>query len=162
MSKNFAIAFGVGIVCIVIAVAGILYMQRGAHLDLPGKILKARTAPLDEASAVAVLDFRIANPSDVPFVVRTVTVEMEDSAGNAYQGATISEIDAQRVFQSIPLLGQKYNDTLLMREKVAPHVSQDRMVAARFEAPESTLEKRKRFVVRIEEIDGKVFELPEK
>jgi hypothetical protein len=158
MNKNFAIAFGIGIVCIAIAVAGILYMQRGAHIDLPGKILKVRTAPLDENSAVVVVDFRIANPADYPFIVRTVTVEMEDNSGNQYVGQTVSEMDAKRLFEAIPLLGQKYNDTLLMRDKILPHDSQDRMVAARFEAPESRLQARKRFVMRIEEVDGKVFE----
>ena len=38
----------------------------------------------------------------------------------------------------------------------------DRMVAARFEAPESKLESRKRFVVRIEDVDGPITELSEK
>jgi hypothetical protein len=36
------------------------------------------------------------------------------------------------------------------------------MVAARFEVPQSKIEARKRLVVRIEEIDGKVFDLSEK
>jgi hypothetical protein len=36
------------------------------------------------------------------------------------------------------------------------------MVAARFEAPVSRLEARKRFLIRIEEVDGKEFELPER
>lgn len=162
MSKNFAIAFGIGIVCIAIAVAGILYIQRGAHIDLPGKILKVRTAPLDESSAVVVIDFRIANPSDYPFIVRTVTVTLEDNSGNQYEGQTVSEMDARQLFGAIPLLGQKYNDTLVMRDKILPHDSQDRMVAARFEAPESKLQARKRFVMRIEEVDGKVFDFSEK
>ena len=82
--SNFAIAFGIGIAVIAVAVAGILFMQRGAHMTLPGKVLKVRTAPLDDNSSVAVLDFRIANPSDVQFMVQTVTVEMEDNQGRSY------------------------------------------------------------------------------
>jgi hypothetical protein len=35
------------------------------------------------------------------------------------------------------------------------------MVAVRFEVPESKLEARKRLLVRIEEVDGKVFDLSE-
>jgi hypothetical protein len=136
-------------------------MQRGAYIDLPGKVLKVRTAPLDEASAVAVVDFRVANPADYPFVVRTVTVAMEDNSGAESVGQTVSETDARQVFQAIPLLGQKFNDTLLMRDSLPPHNSWDRMVAARFEVPESKLEARKRFIVRIEEVDGKVFDLSE-
>jgi hypothetical protein len=137
-------------------------MQRGAYIDLPGKVLKVRTAPLDEASAVAAIDFRISNPADYPFVVRKVSVAMEDSAGNESESQTVSEVDARQLFQVIPLLGQKFNDTLLMRDSIPPHTSWDRMVAARFEVPQSKLEARKRLVVRIEEVDGKVFELSEK
>ena len=58
MTNRFLAAFGIGLVCIAVAVAGILYMQRGAHLELPAKILKVRTAPLDENSSVVVIDFR--------------------------------------------------------------------------------------------------------
>jgi len=162
MRKNFLIAFGIGIVCIAIAVMWVVHMQRGAYVDSPGKVLKVRTAPLDEASAVAVLDFRVSNPADYPFVVRKVTVAMEDNSGAESEGQTVSEVDARQLFQVIPLLGQKFNDTLLMRDSIPPHNSWDRMVAARFEVPESTLEARKRLVVRIEEVDGKVFDLSER
>jgi hypothetical protein len=161
MSKNFLIAFGIGVVCIAIAAWWVVHMQRGAYIDLPGKVLKVRTAPLDEGSAVAVVDFRVSNPADYPFVVRTVNVAMEDNLGAESVGQTVSELDARQLFQAIPLLGQKFNDTLLMRDSVPPHNSWDRMVAARFEVPESKLEARKRLVVRIEEVDGKVFDLPE-
>jgi hypothetical protein len=162
MSKNFLIAFGIGIVCIAIGAWMVVYVNRGAYVDLPGKVLKVRTAPLDEASAVAVVDFRVSNPASYPFVVRKVTVAMEDNAGAESEGETVSEVDARQLFQAIPLLGQKFNDTLLMRDSVPPHTSWDRMVAARFEVPQSKIEARKRLVVRIEEIDGKVFDLSEK
>jgi hypothetical protein len=36
------------------------------------------------------------------------------------------------------------------------------MVAARFDAPESRLESRKRFLLRIEEVDGLVPEISER
>ena len=161
MRKNFLIALGIGIVCIALAAVWVVHMQRGAYVDLPGKVLKVRTAPLDEASSVAVVDFRVSNPADYPFVVRKVAVAMEDSAGNESEGQTISELDARQLFQAIPLLGQKFNDTLLMRDSIPPRSSWDRMVAARFEVPQARLEARKRLVVRIEEVDGKVFDLSE-
>ena len=47
MNKNFAIAFGVGLACIVAAVFGVFFIQRGAHMELPGKVLKVSTAALD-------------------------------------------------------------------------------------------------------------------
>ena len=162
MKNNFAIAFGIGLACIAAAVFAIFFIQRGAHMELPGKVLKVRTAALDDNSSVAVLDFRVTNPSDVLFVVRTVSVEMEDTEGKSYLGQVAADTDAKKLFEAIPLLGQKYNDTLLMRDKIPAHTSQDRMVAARFEAPAEKLEARKRFVIRIEEVDGKEFELSER
>jgi len=162
MKNNFGVAFGIGLAVIAAAVFGIFFMQRGAHMELPGKVLKVRTAPLDDNSSVVVLDFRVTNPSDVLFVVRTVTVELEDPDGASHLGQVAAETDAKRLFEAVPLLGQKFNDTLLMRDKIAAHTSQDRMVAARFEAPVAKLDARKRFLIRIEEVDGKSFELLER
>src|SRR5262249_46449521 len=117
---------------------------------------------LDEKSSIAVLDFRLTNPSDVVFVVRTVTAVLEDKNGNRTEGQTISEMDAKRMFEQLPLLGQKYNETLLMRDKISSHASQDRMVSARFELPEERLTGRGRFLVKIEDVDGAISELSEK
>ena len=147
---------------IALAVGGIFLMQRGDRIELPGKILKVRTAPLDEDSSIAVIDFRITNPSDILFEVRTVTVEMEDNQGKSYLGQSVSEMDAKRLFEGLPVLGPKFNPTLLMRERMGAHESADRMIAARFQAPVSLLDGRKRFVVRIEEVDGKSFEYTER
>jgi hypothetical protein len=162
MSKTFAIAFGIGIACIAIAVAGVFYMQRGAHVDLDGKTLKVRTAPLDENSSFVAVDFRISNGSDYPFMVRSVTVVMEDAAGGQTEGQTVSETDAKQVFSALPTLGPKYNETLRMNDKLPPKASWDRMASSRFEMPETKLATRKRFLVRIEEVDGKIVEIPEK
>ncbi|MGO9255938.1 MAG: hypothetical protein ACLQU1_06525 [Bryobacteraceae bacterium] len=153
--------FVIGIACVLVAVGAVVYMQRGSRVGLTGKVLKLRTAPLDEKSSIVVLDFRFANPSNYPFMVRTVTVVLEEKDGKSYEGDTISEVDAKRLFEQLPLLGPKFNDTLVMRDKIPPETSQDRMVAARFDAPESRLAARKRFVIRIEEVDGQITEISE-
>jgi len=162
LSKNFLIALGIGLVCIVIAVCGVLFMQRGAHVGVDGEILKIRTTPIDENSTMVVLDFRVKNPSDYPFVARNVTAIYEDSSGARTEGLTAPEIDARHIFEVMPTLGQKYNQTMIERDKVSPHGQLDRMVMARFDLPESKLQARKQFIVRIEEIDGGMFEIPEK
>ncbi len=162
MQKTFLAAFGIGLAIIALAVGGIFVMQRGDRIELPGKILKVRTAELDTDSSIAVIDFRITNPSDVQFEVRTVTVEMEDSQGKSYLGQSVSEMDATRLFEGLPVLGQKYNKTLLMRERLGSRGSADRMIAARFQAPLAMIDGRKRFIVRIEEVDGKSFEYSER
>ena len=162
MRNNFMVAFGIGLAVIALTVGGIFYMQRGDRMELPGKILKVRTAPLDEDSSIAVIDFRITNPSNILFEVRTVTVEMEDSQGKNYLGQSVSEMDAKRLFEALPVLGPKFNPTLIMRDRIGSHGSADRMIAARFKAPLALLDGRKRFVVRIEEVDGKTFEYAER
>ncbi len=162
MKDRFPAAFAIGVVLVAVAVAASLLMQRGARIGLTGSILKVRTTQLSDNSSVAVLDFRFANPSKLPFVVRTVTVVLEDKDGNQYDGQTISEVDARRLFDAIPLLGQKYNTTLLIRDKIPANGTEDRMVAARFEAPESKLESRKRFLIRIEDVDGPITEISER
>jgi hypothetical protein len=162
MRSNFLAAFGIGLAIIALAVGGIFLMQRGDRIELPGKILKVRTAPLDEVSSIAVIDFRITNPSNVLFEVRTVTVEMDDNQGKSYLGESVSEMDAKRLFEGVPVLGPKFNPTLIMRDRLGSHGSADRMIAARFQAPVAMLDGRKRFVVRIEEVDGKSFEYAER
>jgi len=162
MKNRFAATFAIGIGIIAIVVVGILYMQRGARIGLAGSMLKVRTAPLDENSTIAVIDFRFANPGNVPFWVRTVSLVMEDKDGSQYEGKVISEGDAKRLFEALPLLGEKFNETLILRDKIPGHTSLDRMVAARFEAPEARINSRKRFIVRIEEVDGNISELSEK
>jgi hypothetical protein len=162
MSKNFLTAFLVGIAAIAILVTAILFLNRGARIGLTGQILKVRTAPLDENSSVAVLDFRVHNPANEAFVVRTVTVVMEDPDGKQFTGATVSESDAKNLFQYVPLLGQKFNQTLLMRDKIPSDATEDRMVAVRFDAPEARIDARKRFLLRIEDLNGPVTEIPEK
>jgi hypothetical protein len=162
MNKNFLIAFVVGIGLIGVIIAGVLYKQRGARIGLNGSFLKVRIAPLDENSSVAVVDFRIANPSDYRFVVRHVTLVLDDPDGNKYDGTTVAEMDAKRLFEVIPLLGQKFNETLLMNDTIPAGASVDKMVAARFDAPETRLEKRQRFILRIEDVDGPITEIPER
>jgi hypothetical protein len=99
MSKNFAIAFGIGIAVIALGMTAVLYMQRGSRLDLPGRILKVRTAPLDDNSSVTVIDFRVTNPADVLFMVRSVSVEMEDQQGKSYQGSVAADMDVKPLFE---------------------------------------------------------------
>jgi hypothetical protein len=160
--KKFLKPLAAGLVVVVFGIAGMLYLQRGAHVELKGSVLKVRTAALDEESSVVILDFRFVNPSDYPFVVRTVDVTMEEKNGNVVKSEPVSETDAKQLFQALPLLGQKFNDSLLMRDKIPAKQSEDRMIAARFSLPVQKLEQRKTFRIRIEDVDGPVSELVEK
>jgi hypothetical protein len=161
LSKNILIASCIGIVCVAIAVGIIVFMQRGAHLDLPGSVLKVRTAPLDEGSTVAMIDFRVSNTSDYRAVVRTVRVFAEAKNEGRLEGTIISDVDSQRVFDALPLLGKKYNPSLVLKDSIPGHATWDRMIGARLDVPEAQLQQRKRFIVSIEEVDGNIFEIAE-
>ncbi len=152
---------GVGLAAVAAMIGAALYITRGAHLELTGSILKVRTLHVEDKVSIAAVDFRFVNPSDVLFVVKAVTVIVETKDGKEIEGDTISEPDARRVFQYNPLLGQKYNDSLIARTKIGARQSLDRMIAARFEAPVAVLDGRKRLRVRIEDLGGATSELVE-
>ena len=158
--ERLAKPFAVGLAMVVIVVGAVLFFKRG--IEPTGTILKVRTQALDAASSIAVIDFRVENSSDTGLVIRNVGVSLEAKDGKKYAGASVSEVDAQTLFKYYPVLGQKFNDTLRVRDKIAAHQTVDRMIAARFEVPESQLAERARLTVRVEDVDGPAAEIREK
>jgi hypothetical protein len=157
--EEFAGAFGIGLVAVAIAVGAVLFMQRGAHMDLTGP-MSIRILPTSDNDALALANLRITNPSDYPFEVRNVTVILETKAGE-FPREIISRSDTQRLFETTPEAGPPH-PTLYAKATIAPHTTTEYTIAAQFNAPERILKDRKRFVVKIEEIDGKIAEFSEK
>jgi len=162
MSKQFWLFLLAGLA----VVAGLLFLlfagTKGAHLRLEGKILKVRVLSLPGSKAVLVTsDFRLTNPSDVPFVVSSVKLRVQPASGDDLEGQTISKPDMAAVFQYEKLLGPQYNEVLSIQDRINPHQSLDRMAGARFDVPESTIQGRRNLTLTIEEIDGTVAELTE-
>lgn len=151
----------VGVALVAAAVLWILYMQRGAHMEIQGAILKVRTLSLDENSSVAIIDFRCANAADYPWVVRSVGVSLTDAKGYLVDGSTVSEVDAARLFEYFPLVGPKFNASLVVRTRIRPRETKDWMLAARFEIPEKDLRARRGLRIRVEDVDGPVSEIVE-
>jgi hypothetical protein len=148
-----------GVALVAAAVAWIFYMQRGAHMEIQGAILKVRTLSTDENSSVALIDFRCANAADYPWVIRSVGVSLTDAQGNLLDGTTVADVDAARLFEYFPLLGPKFNDSLVARARIQPRQTVDRMIAARFEIPEKQLQARRSLRIRVEDVDGAVSEI---
>lgn len=161
MNKSFWAFLLVGVAAASALVGVLLYWNRGAHIELKGSIQKVRTLASDESSAVVIADFRFVNPADYPFVVRKVDVFLEDAAGQTLEGMVVSDIDAKRLFEYYPALGQKYNPSLVMNAKIAPHASLDRMIAAQFKIAETKAQARKSLCIRVEDVDGAVSEIVE-
>jgi hypothetical protein len=158
MNKRLLILFGVGLVAMAIAVVVILSANKGSHLELIGKILKVRTGALGEGNSIAVMDFRVENPSDKPFVVRDVQITLEKPNGEMVDGVTVSKADLKQLFQYNRFLGDQYNDGLGLQDTIAPHSMVDRMVAAHFEVGNEDLEKAKAVHLSIQDVDGPLWE----
>jgi hypothetical protein len=162
LSKQFLMTFGIGLWVIAMAVALIFVLQRGSHVELKGAILKVRTMGVDDNSSLAVVDFRFVNSSDIPFVVRSVDVSATGADGANYTSMSVPEVDAKRIFEYYPILGQKFNASLIARDRIPGRKSEDRMIVARFEMPVAKLDARTNLKIRIEDVDGPVSELVEK
>lgn len=139
-------------------VFGIFSSTKGNHLQLEGKILKVRSGALTDTDSIAVLDFRVQNVSDIPFVVRIVKVTLEQPDGNKVEGNLVSKSGIAQLFQFNRFLGSPYNDALSLHDKIPPHGAVDRMVAARFDLSEQQLESAKAIDLYLQDVDGPEFE----
>jgi hypothetical protein len=162
MSKGFWIFLVAGLAVVGGLIFTMLTATQGAHLRLEGKILKVQVLALPgSAASIVVVDFRVTNPSNVPFVVNSVTLHLEPAKGDASDGNTISKSDIDNMFRYEKLLGPKYNDTLSLQDRIPAHKTADLMTGARFELPESAMNGRKSIRLRIEDVDGATAEITE-
>ena len=72
------------------------------------------------------------------------------------------ESDAKRLFAYYPVLGKKYNPNLMIRQKINPGETIDRMVSVRFPGTEESFQKRKRLRIIVRDVDGAKTEIVEK
>jgi hypothetical protein len=166
MSKQFWAFLAVGLVAVGVFVASVWNGTKGNHLDLTGKIVRVRTTALPDSTLV-VVDFRVTNPSDVPLVIREVSLKLDRSKPGGKQedplgGTEVSRSDVDTMFDSLPSLGPKYNDVLAPGETIAPGKTIDRMAEATFEVPKSVADSRKGVILHVEDVDGAGFDIPEK
>jgi hypothetical protein len=160
-NKNFLIALGIGLVVVGVLLFGGLFSTRKAHVNLDGKILKVRTMPTDDKNSIVVVDFRLANDSNIPFVANEAFIYVTGPDGKEVEGVTVARRDMDRVFQYYKLLGPKYNEALIIKDRVKPGEKMDRMVAAAMPVPESDVTNRKALKLRLVDIDGPKYDFTE-
>jgi hypothetical protein len=162
MSKQFWIFLLAGVAIVGGMIFTMLTATTGAHLRLEGKILKVRVLQVSGGDASFVMvDFRAANPSDVPLVVGSATLRLRPAQGDPVDGIPLAKADIAAEFKYEKLLGSKYNEVLTVQDRIAPHQSVDRMVGARFDLSEAAINARRDLRLVIEDVDGTVAELPE-
>jgi hypothetical protein len=66
------------------------------------------------------------------------------------------------MFEYYPVLGKKYNPNLMIRQKINPGESIDRMVSVRFPGTEENFQKRKGLRIVVTDVDGAKTEIVEK
>lgn len=162
MSKQFWMFLLVGLAVVGLALTFLVVGTKGNHLELNGNILKVRVMPLSTTASLVIVDFRVTDPSDVPFVMKGATLTLDPASGATLDGMMVSKPDVENVFKYNPILGPKFNDVLSIQDTIAPHQRMDRMVGARFEIPESEAEERKAVHLHLEEMHGTTADLAEK
>jgi len=135
--------------------------QRGL-VTLQGSILKVRTYALSPRATLVFADFRITNPADIPFVVGSVEMFLDRPGAEPISGGILSRDEVNLVFQYQKIAGPKYNEPLIVNNRIQPGETIDRMSAARFELLASEIESRTSIRLRIHELDGQVAEIKEK
>ena len=159
MREQFVQAFIVGLLVVAVAVGVILYMQRGAHMELTGTMTVAVHAT-DKDTALAVFNLHLTNPADYGFEVNNITVTLETDTGE-FPTTTIGRADTQSLADAMPEFGP-FHTTLYTHYVIPPRSKGDYTVLAQYNAPEKVLNNRKRFRMTVAEINGKVAEFDEK
>jgi hypothetical protein len=160
MASRALLLMAVGLVVVAALIFFMFGVTTGAHLRLDGKILKVRVYPqAASGSSLVFAEFRLTNPSDVPFVVESVKLRLEPVSGDSADANVISKVDTENVFRYLKILGPQYNDVLAAHDRITPHQTMDRMAGARFEVPEAIVDGRKSLRIVITDVDGAVAEI---
>ena len=162
LTRGFITAFAIGLVVVGILIVATMVKQKGGHLTLEGKVMKVRTLATDEKNSIAVVDFRVQNRAEIPFMSLEAKVIVTKADGTEVEGDTIARTDLDRVFDYYKILGPKYNPVLIQRDRVKGGETMDRMVAASVAMPESEMDARKNLTVRLFDVDGPTFDIKER
>jgi hypothetical protein len=152
VNRQAVIAGVIALVVVTATVGGILYSTRHNKVQVTGDILKVRSHQRDVGHTLVVLDFRVTNPSTQPFTVREVEVFLDTKDGKSLKADIFAEIDAQRMFDYYKVLGEKYNRTLVLRERLNSGQTIDRMIAVQFDTSDEVIQDRKALRMVVHEV----------
>jgi hypothetical protein len=140
-----------------IGIFGVLYINRGSHLQLTGSILKVRTIA-DGDGTIVFADFRVTNAAAIPFVVSSVKMTMDILKDEETPAVVFSKSDVEKSTKYIKALGPKHNEVLSIKDELPPKERVDRVAAGRFPFPPKSFQQGKNLKLRIQEGGGR--ELP--
>jgi hypothetical protein len=132
------------------------------RLQLTGEVLKVRSLALTPESTLILLDYRVKNDSDVTFILKEDTIFWTGEDGKEREATHVTRPDVDRILQHLHEAGPKYNEMLVMREKVTGKAMLDRMSAGVIQVPDAEFSKRKSVKLRLIDLDGQTFEFLER
>ena len=153
---SFVKYLGIAFLIVAGLVALVLYNNRGSQVRLESRIVKTRLIPADDASTLAVIEVRIKNPSNVTFVVRDVQTKVILADGTELDGLPVAQIDLDRVLDALKIHGPRYNPVLKARDSFSGLWQGDRTVVATFPRAAAEIERRKGFIIVVDDVDGAV------
>jgi len=148
---------GIGLAIVAVVLGLTLWSNRGERLILAGSIQKVRLQNVDENTTVAVVEFRLNNPADLPFRIKNVQLILETAKGDPIEGTLFHQQDLDRFFEfNKASLGPRYNDSVRIGEMLKSHTLVDRTIAGSFPVAADEVARRKRLVIRLEAEGGVV------
>jgi hypothetical protein len=153
---NFLKYLAIAGLILAVVMAVVLFINRGSQIRLDSRILKTRLIPADDASTLAVIEVRITNPSNIKFVVRNVQPKVILADRTELDGIPVAQVDLDRVLDALKIHGPRYNPVLKARDSFTSSWQGDRTVAATFPRSAAEIERRKGFVIEVEDVDGAV------
>jgi hypothetical protein len=151
----------IAVVAVVAVLGAILFSTRHNKIEVKGSVLKLRSHQLSADRTVVLMDVRLQNPSTQQFMVKEVEVYVDGADGKATQAEIFSDIDGQRVIDYYPVLGKKYNPSLIRRDKIAAGATADRTLLINVPMSDEQFGKRKRVRIVVHDADGPTSEFAE-
>ncbi|MDZ4800395.1 MAG: hypothetical protein SGI92_19735 [Bryobacteraceae bacterium] len=151
----------IAVVAVVAAVGAILFSTRHNKVEVKGQVLKVRSHQLSADRTVVLMDVRLENPSTQQFMVKDVEVYVDGSDGKPTQADIFSDVDGQRVIDYYPVLGKKYNPSLIRRDKIASGKTVDRTLLINVPISDVQFAARKGLRIVVQDADGPKSEFSE-
>lgn len=144
----------VGLVLVALLAGLVYWFNMGSQVRLNGQVVRVRTVATSDNSAVLIAEVRIDNPSNVPFVVRQVTVSVAATGGAAVIGDAVAQDDLDRLLGYYAADGPRYNETLKIKSRLSGKSRRDWTIPASFTLPKAALDTRRELTIEIEDVDG--------
>ncbi|WP_321477848.1 hypothetical protein [uncultured Paludibaculum sp.] len=143
-----------GLLSVIVLAGVVLLLNRGSQVRLEGSILKVRVVPTDDNACLAVVDFRVKNPSSTLFQVKELRIVATGADGAPIEGQTVPQMDLDRVLAYHKIAGERFTPVLKERDRLRPGATEDRTAAAGFALSEKAFGARKGLVLKIQDADG--------